>query len=228
VGIGSDGILEVTTVTGTQAEIVIWNPDGTTAELSGNGTRIVARWLAGRTGSQEVTVWVGTRRILGRMRGGVTVETDVGEVVVSPLETIDVEGEQIELTPVSVGNPHAVVRRTADREELLRLGPRIEGHPRFPNRTNVQLVAVESTSALTVAVWERGVGETLSSGTSACAAAAAAIANGWCKSPITVHLPGGALTVAIDSGWNATLTGPAEEICRGSASREFLARLAAG
>jgi diaminopimelate epimerase len=111
-----------------------------------------------------------------------------------------------------VGNPHAVVRRDPQREELLRLGPLLEQHPRFPHRTNVQLVRVDGPHDLTVAVWERGAGETLASGTSSVAAAAAAIAHGWCESPVTVHLPGGDLLVELDEGGNARLTGPAVEI----------------
>jgi len=215
-------------VEGAHAEIVIWNPDGSTAELSGNGTRIAARWLARRSSLDEVTIGVGSRLVAARMRGGALVETEMGEVVVSPPETLDVGGEEVVITPVSVGNPHAVVRRDPDRAELLRLGPLLERHPRFPNRTNVQLVAVESRSALRVGVWERGAGETLSSGTSACAAAAAAVANGWCVSPVLVHLPGGDLTVVIDESWRATLTGPAVEICSGVVSPELLPGWSAG
>jgi diaminopimelate epimerase len=224
-GVGSDGILEILSVSGARAEITIWNPDGSTAELSGNGTRIAARWLARQARVREVRVAVGTREVVARMQDGLTVETDLGEVVVSPVETIDLDGERVELTQVSVGNPHAVVRRDPVRSELLRLGPAIEHHPRFSNRTNVQLVRVDSRSELTVGVWERGAGETLASGTSSCAAAAAAIANGWCDSPVTVHLAGGDLEVAIDPTWHATLTGPAQELCHGEVSVELLAEL---
>ena len=110
-----------------------------------------------------------------------------------------------------MGNPHAVVRRAPDRDDLLRLGPRIERHWGFPNGTNVQFVRVDSPHDLTVVVWERGVGETLSSGTSSVAAAAAAVANGWCESPVNVHLPGGDLVVELDAG-NARLTGPVQEV----------------
>jgi diaminopimelate epimerase len=225
VGIGADGILEVVAEWGPRAEIAIWNPDGSTAELSGNGTRIASRWLARRAGTDEVTIVVGSREVAARMLGGLLVETDVGEVAVGQPEVLDVGGERIELTPVSVGNPHAVVRREPDRSELLRLGPLIERHPRFPGRTNVQLVRVDGPHELTVGVWERGAGETRSSGTSSCAAAGAAIANGWCESPVGVHLPGGRLEVAIDAAWHARLTGPAQEICHGEVSGELLAEL---
>jgi diaminopimelate epimerase len=212
-GVGSDGILEVVSANGDEAEVVIWNPDGSTAELSGNGTRIAARWLARRSGADEVRIRVGPREVAARMQGGAQVESDVGRVEVGAMETIDVAGEQVELTPVSVGNPHAVIRRDPAGEELLRLGPLVENHPRFPERTNVQLVRVDGEHELTVAVWERGAGETLSSGTSAVATAAAAVANGWCTSPVTVHLAGGDLRVELDANLHARLIGPAEEIC---------------
>jgi diaminopimelate epimerase len=224
-GVGSDGVLEVLSAEGPHAEIVIWNPDGSTAELSGNGTRIAARWLARRagTGTGEVTIVVGAREVRARMRGGLEVEMDMGAVEVAPLEALEVNGTSLEFTPVSVGNPHAVIARDPDRAELLRLGPLVENHERFPERTNVQLVRVDSRNAATAGVWERGAGETLSSGTSACAVAGAAIANGWCESPVTVHLAGGDLFVELDGDMRARLTGSAQEICTGELSEEWLA-----
>jgi len=219
-GVGSDGILEVVSADGTEADVVIWNPDGSTAELSGNGTRIAARWLARRSGAGDVRIRVGPREVVARMREGLEVEMDMGEVEVGEAETIDVVGEEVELTPVSVGNPHAVIRREPERTELLRLGPLVERHERFPERTNVQLVRVDGPGELTIGVWERGAGETLSSGTSSVAAAAAAVANGWCESPVTVHLAGGDLRVELSDG-RATLTGPAQEICTVELSEEF-------
>jgi diaminopimelate epimerase len=222
-GIGSDGVLEVLSTDGPRAEIVIWNPDGSTAELSGNGTRIAARWLARRTDAGEVTIAVGEREVHARMRGGLEVEMDMGPVEVAPTEELDVNGTSVEFTPVSVGNPHAVIARDPQREELLRLGPLVENHPRFPERTNVQLVRVDSRAEATAGVWERGAGETLSSGTSACAVAGAAVVNGWCDSPVTVHLAGGDLLVQLDSNLQAWLTGSAQEICTGEVSQEWLA-----
>jgi diaminopimelate epimerase len=213
-GVGSDGLLEVVSVNGTQAELRIWNPDGSTAELSGNGARIVAAWLARRSGAEQVSLTVGGREVEARVRPDGNVELDVGPVEVGESETLDLGDERVEFTPVSVGNPHAVVRREPERGEVLRLGPRVERHSRFPERTNVQLVRVDGLHDLTVGVWERGAGETLSSGTSSVAAAAAAVANGWCESPVSVHLPGGDLLVELDREGSARLTGPAEEICR--------------
>jgi diaminopimelate epimerase len=220
-GVGSDGIVEVTAANGDRAEVVIWNPDGSTAELSGNGTRIAARWLARRSGSGEVRISVGPREVVATMRDGKQVEMDVGTVEVGEPETIAVDAEEVEFVPVSVGNPHAVIRRDPERHELVRLGPLVENHERFPERTNVQLVRVDGPHDVSVGVWERGAGETLSSGTSAVAVAGAAVSHGWCESPVTVHLAGGDLQVALDEDMNARLIGPAQEICRIQLSEEL-------
>jgi diaminopimelate epimerase len=218
-GVGADGVLEVLAVHGPEAEVLVWNPDGSTAELSGNGARIAARWLANRAGVAHVRLKIGDRLMRARIQGR-QVEVDLGEVEVGWPETIEIEGEQVEFTPVSVGNPHAVVRREADRAELLRLGPLIENHPRFPQRTNVQLVRSIGPRELSVLVWERGAGETQSSGSSATAAAAAAITQGWCGNPAFVHLPGGTLQVELREN-RALLSGPAVEICRGELADEL-------
>lgn len=215
-GIGSDGIVEITALDGAAADAVIWNPDGSEAEFSGNGARIAAAWLAARLERPEVVLRFGAREVTAHIRAA-SVELSAGPVEVGPPEELDVGGERIEFTPVSVGNPHAVIVRNAPRDDLERLGPLVESHARFPDRTNVQLARAAGPSELEVAVWERGAGATSSSGSSAVAAAAAAVANGWCESPVTVVMPGGALTVAIDAEGNATLTGPVEEICRGEA-----------
>ena len=213
-GVGSDGLLEVVSAEEGRAEVRIWNPDGSTAELSGNGVRIVAAWLARRSDAERVVLTIGSREVAAVVGADGDIALDVGQVEVGETETLDLGDERIEFTPVSVGNPHAVVRREPKRGELLRLGPRVERHSRFPDRTNVQLVRVDGPHDLTVGVWERGAGETLSSGTSSVAAAAAAVANGWCESPIEVHLPGGDLLVELDVDGGARLTGPAVEICR--------------
>jgi len=214
-GVGSDGVVEVVASEDSRAEIVIWNPDGSVAEFSGNGSRIAAAWLAARQETQQVTIAVSGRAYPAALRDDGQVAMGVGDVEVGETETIAVGGERVELTPVSVGNPHAVVRLAADRDDLLRLGPQLERHERFPERTNVQLVAVDGPNELTVLVWERGAGETTASGSSAVAAAAAAVTNGWCESPVTVHMPGGDLRVELDDEARITLVGPAEEICVG-------------
>jgi diaminopimelate epimerase len=195
----TDGVLEVR-----GNDVTVWNPDGSTAEMSGNGARIAASWFARRTGSPHVKFRIGQRDVKATVDGD-DVTLDVGSVEVDAPETID----GIEFTPVSVGNPHAVVRH--DPADIRRLGPLIENHRRFPDRTNVQLVRVDGEHDLTVAVWERGAGETTASGSSAVAAAAAAVENGWCTSPVTVHMPGGDLYVELADG-EARLTGPAVEL----------------
>jgi diaminopimelate epimerase len=197
----ADGIVEVQGSGPGWADVVIWNPDGSTAEMSGNGTRIAARWLAERTGVDAVAVRVGGREVRARMLGGPQVEQELGSVEVGRPETV----EGIEVVPVSVGNPHAVVR--GDPAAIGRIGPLLETHPRFPERTNVQVVRVDGEGEVTARVWERGVGETTASGTSAVAVAAATHAEG----EVVVHFPGGDLRVRLDRG-RAYLTGPAERV----------------
>jgi diaminopimelate epimerase len=203
----ADGILEVLAHGDDWADVRIWNPDGSTAEMSGNGTRIAARWLSERTGAAIVHVRVGERDVVARMLGGPDVEQELGRVDVGALEALELDGETVQFTPVSVGNPHAVVARDPDRAELLRLGPLIERHPRFPERTNVQLARVDGPGEVSAAVWERGAGETPSSGTSAVAVAAACVGEG----ETVVHFPGGDLRVRIERR-QAFLTGPAERV----------------
>ena len=213
-GIGADGVLEVLASHGAEADVAIWNPDGSQAEFSGNGTRLAAMWLARRSDSNEVVVRVGTRSCRAIRQDELLVEVEVGPVDVAPVEELDVAGERVQLAPVSVGNPHAVVRMAATRDDLLRLGPRLERHERFPGRTNVQLAEPLGPHAVRALVWERGAGETSSSGSSAVAVAAAAVAGGWGESPLTVQMPGGELLVRVEDG-EATLTGPAEAVCEG-------------
>jgi diaminopimelate epimerase len=221
-GVGSDGIVEIVSTSGDEAEVKIWNPDGSLAELSGNGIRVVARWLARRNALAQVRIHVGERAVEAHMLGGLEVEMEMGEVTVGEPEKLVIGDEEIEFVPVSVGNPHAVIRRDPERTELLRLGPLVERHPRFPERTNVQLVYVDGPHEITIAVWERGAGETLASGTSSVAAASASIAMGWCESPVTVHLIGGDLHVSLSPERRATLVGAAQEICDVELSPELL------
>lgn len=200
---GTDGVLEVVAATAAEVEIVIWNPDGSQAELSGNGTRIAAAWLAERSGSREVTVRVGPRAVRASLLGGGLVRQELGRVEVGAPEEL----AGIRFVPVSVGNPHAVVR--GDPDEVVRVGPLLETHPRFPERTNVEVVRVERPGEVSARVWERGVGETSASGTGAVAAAAATHGPGG--GDVLVHFPGGDLLVRLEAGL-ASLTGPAERV----------------
>lgn len=198
---GTDGIVQVVRTDADTLEIVIWNTDGSTAEMSGNGTRIAGAWLMDRSGATDVRVVVGPRTVTVRAVGDALYESQMGAVKVGPREVVD----GIELTTVDVGNPHAVV--VGDPDDVTRLGPLLETHPRFPNRTNVQVARVDAVGEVTARVWERGVGETKASGSSAVAVAAATHADG----EVLVHFPGGDLRVLLRGG-EAWLTGPAEPV----------------
>ena len=197
----SDGILEVVSAQGAEAEILIWNADGSLAEMSGNGTRIAARWLADRSGSDTVRIRVGPREVVARVLGDGQIEQELGPVEVYERERV----AGLDVIAVSVGNPHAVV--VGDPEDLPLIGPLLETHPRYPQRTNVQVARVDAPGRVTARVWERGVGETLSSGTSAVAVAAATHGEG----EVVVSFPGGDLRVRLEHG-RAWLTGPAERV----------------
>ena len=184
---------------GDDVTIGIVNPDGSRAEMSGNGTRIAAAWLMSRTGSATARVHVGPRTVAVRRTEDGLYESQLGPVEVAAAEVVD----GVELTPVAIGNPHAVV--LGDPERIGELGPRLEANPRFPERTNVQVARVERPGEVTARVWERGVGETAASGTSAVAVAAATHGEG----DVLVHFPGGDLRVRLAAG-HAWLTGPAE------------------
>jgi diaminopimelate epimerase len=196
----TDGIVEVVQHGDDWADVRIWNPDGSQAEMSGNGTRIAARWLSARTEREHVTIRVGPREVQAWILPDDLVEQDLGEVEVSEPEQI----EGLTVTRVSVGNPHAVV--PGDPDQLPRIGPLLEHHAAFPNRTNVQVARTDGPHAATARVWERGVGETTSSGTSAVAVAAALGLN-----PATIRFPGGDLAVRFE-GRRAFLTGPAMRV----------------
>jgi diaminopimelate epimerase len=196
-----DGVLQVLEVDGDDIRVAIVNPDGSLAEMSGNGTRIAAAWLIDRTGSTSARVHVGPRVVEVRRVAQRLYESDMGEVEVGEPETV----EGIELTPVSVGNPHAVV--VGEPDDLPEIGPLLETHPHFPNRTNVQVARIDGPGEVTARVWERGVGETTASGSSAVAVAAATHGEG----EVVVRFPGGDLHVHLRGG-RATLTGPAEPL----------------
>ncbi|GIU95041.1 MAG: diaminopimelate epimerase [Gaiellaceae bacterium] len=186
----ADGVLEVVAHDDEGLEVVIWNPDGSRAELSGNGTRIAASWHFEQTGTQSVRVLVAGRSVAARRLDDGLVEQELGPVQVAPPEVIG----RWTVTPVSVGNPHAVV--LGDPAEIATVGPALERHERFPERTNVQVARIDGPGVVTARVWERGVGETASSGTSAVAVAAATHGEG----EVLVRFPGGDLRVRIHGG----------------------------
>jgi diaminopimelate epimerase len=191
----ADGIVQVTARGEDWADVVIWNPDGSTAEMSGNATRIVAAWL----GAETTRVRVSGREVVARRTADARIEQDLGDVRVFEPERV----AGLQVTPVDVGNPHAVV--VGDPNDLPLIGPLLETHPRFPKRTNVQVARIDAPGRVSARVWERGVGETSASGTGAVAVAAATHGVGM----VAVAFPGGELLVRLESG-RGWLTGSAE------------------
>jgi diaminopimelate epimerase len=246
-GIGSDGILLLTRERGPGADfgVRIFNPDGGEAEKSGNGLRILAKFLYDHGYTEQPNFTVSTPGGMVRARlhldqGHIkSITADMGratfvsseipvsgprrEVVQEPLQ---VEDRRLSITAVSVGNPHCVIFTQAlNLDEVLQLGPKIERHASFPNRINVQFATVKGRDRVAVLIWERGAGYTLASGTSSCAVAAASLKNGFTDRRVTIESPGGELTVEIGTAWDLTLTGPASEICRGTLSDDLLQSL---
>jgi diaminopimelate epimerase len=193
----ADGIAQVTARGDDWADVVVWNPDGSTAEMSGNATRIVAAWL----GAETTRVRVAGREVVAHRTPDGLIEQELTDVRVLRHEKV----AGLDVIAVDVGNPHAVV--VGDPDDLPRIGPLLETHQRFPNRTNVQVVRVDAPGRVTARVWERGVGETSASGTSAVAVAAATHGDG----EVVVSFPGGDLSVRLERG-RAWLTGPAERV----------------
>ena len=147
------------------------------------------------------------------------------EVVGVPLQVGD---RFLTVTAVSVGNPHCVVFTDAlDDDEVRQLGPKIETHAAFPNRTNVQFARVLARDRVEIRIWERGAGYTLASGSSSCAVAAAAVRNGLARGRITIQSPGGELVVEVRDDWSIRLQGPVAEACEGTLAPELVHALRA-
>jgi diaminopimelate epimerase len=220
-GVGADGVL----VPGAGAEgadfaLAIWNPDGSEAEKSGNGLRIFARWLFDRGEVAGAPFTVATRggRVRCQVRDlGARISVEMGRAVFAGSEeTLDLPDGPLRVSVLSVGNPHCVVVLDEISPALARrLGPQLETHSRFPERTNVQLVKVLDRRRIQLEIWERGAGYTLASGSSACAAAAAAVRSGACDGELTVAMPGGSLAVRVGPGHELTMEGPAEKVFEG-------------
>jgi diaminopimelate epimerase len=231
-GVGSDGILLVQWPRGADFGLRIINPDGTDAEKSGNGVRIYAKYLRehGYADTDGFTIDTPGGRVsvqLASRDGHVhEVTADMGAVEFDHVDAIDVDGRKIPVTALSIGNPHCVVivddLTDVDVHEL---GSKIESHPAFPAKTNVQFAEVLSRSHVAVKIWERGAGYTLASGTSACAAVAAAHRKGLVDNHVSVTMPGGELEVTLNDGYEMRLRGPVEEVTSGDFSPDLLAHL---
>jgi len=231
-GVGSDGVLEVT-ASDDRFFVKIWNPDGSQAERSGNGLRIAAKFLAEHGYTAETLFVVET--VAGPVRTEVfresmrvsSVRLEMGRARVDRnVSRLGVAGRELDVTVVSVGNPHCVVfGETMTRERLFEVGARVENHERFPDRINVQLAEPESRSRVRALIWERGAGHTLASGTSACAVAAACRDRGLVDGRVTVVMEGGELTVEVAEDLDLVMTGPVEEVAMGILSPDLTSRL---
>jgi diaminopimelate epimerase len=226
-GLGSDGLLAFDSKAMT---VRIFNPDRSEAQKSGNGLRIAAahavlQHAAGDTFDLRTPGGPNPVRVLARNGGEVVTEVDIGRPSFRAADLpalFDGEPDRVELqTPigsvqamlVSVGNPHCVVfDQPVDRERCLELGPYLERHPSFPERTNVQLFEVLDRGHVRVEIWERGAGYTLASGTSASAVSAACMRAGLVDDHVTVVMPGGELAVRREAGGNLVQSGPARRV----------------
>ena len=229
-GVGSDGILLLTPVEDPEhvAELRIFNPDGSEAELSGNGAREAVLYLrsAGWTEADEFSVITKAGPVRPKITGPGEVRMDIGKARDEGTGTLTSAGREWSYRKLNVGNPQCVVSAGEEIEDLDlgAIGPGIESNTDlFPDRTNVSFIRLDN-STVRARIFERGVGETLSSGTGAAGAAVGAFLEG-APSPITVRLDGGELTVEISDELEMTLIGTAEPTCRGELSNELVRAL---
>jgi diaminopimelate epimerase len=227
-GVGADGVLELGPDGRADIAVRVRNRDGSVAEVSGNGTRIAATVCAGRLGRDEVTVRTDAFTARARRLPDGRLAVSHGQAALEgaayrPAGPPPERDHRFVLT----GNPHCVllVDGPVDAFPLDDEGPRLEHHPWFPERTNVEVVRVLDPGRLAVRVWERGVGETQACGSGACAAAVAAVLDGRGRSPLTVEMPGGVLDVAVGDQLELELTGPAARIGVIELAPELAARL---
>jgi len=231
-GVGSDGILEVS-ASDDRFFVRIWNPDGSQAERSGNGLRIAAKFFAEHGYTRESAFPIET--VAGAVRTEVfrdglrvkAVRLEMGRAWVERgVSRLEVGGKLLDVTVLSVGNPHCVVfGEPMTRERLFEVGPLIEAHARFPDRINVQLAAPETRARVRALIWERGAGHTLASGTSACAVAAACRERGLVSGRVAVVMEGGELAIEVAEDLDLIMTGPVEEVAIGVLSPDLTARL---
>jgi diaminopimelate epimerase len=240
-GVGSDGILLLREAPerGFVAEVAIYNPDGSEAELSGNGVRQAVMYLRRQGWAEHDTFSVRTAagEIRPRITGPSTCTLDLGRARLRSPEdfpsgpddgtgTLTSAGREFRFQFVQVGNPQCSIEVAEGLEELdlERYGPEIERHELFPNRTNVSFWRATGDAEIRARIFERGVGETMASGTGAAGAAVAAVLRGV-GSPVTVRLDGGELDVEVEEDMHIDLTGWAKPVYRGELSEEFIEEL---
>lgn len=229
-GIGSDGLILICPSEVADFQMVMYNSDGSRAQMCGNGIRCVGKYVhdRGLTDQECFTVetLAGIKTLKLTVKNGetVSVTVDMGEPILEPRRIpVDADGESFinrkgvvdgvewSITAVSMGNPHAIVYvEDTDSLDLPRLGPGFEHHPLFPERVNTEFIQVVSDTHLKMRVWERGAGETLACGTGACASLVASVLNGKCQRKATLELLGGNLEIQWDEETNHVfMTGPA-------------------
>lgn len=217
-GIGSDGILYgpffQNDSMSQRMSLRIFNPDGSEAEKSGNGLRIFARYLLDQryVSEKEFTLKTagGTVQVELLDNKGRQIKIDMGTISFFAVnEQLVINNQPLQITSLSIGNPHCVVLCDAlSTETVLELGPVIEQHSRFPNRTNVQFLNIIDRRTIQIEIWERGAGYTLASGSSSCAAAGAAYRLGLVDQEVNVLMPGGVIQVKIRHDGHIFMTGP--------------------
>ena len=225
-GIGADGLI-VYTPTTAGASMRLWNADGSPSEVSGNGVRALAAWLLESGSSQETVLAIetaaGPKRVtrLGRDGSRQTFRSEMGSPSGVAEATIALDGESLQAVVLRIGNPQCVLLGPLPSDERFHhLGPLIEHHPMFPNRTNVEFAQVESPGRVRIRIWERGAGPTQSSGTGSCASLVAAAAYGGAARAADVIAPGGTQRVE----WledSVYLTGWAEVLYTGTWLPQF-------
>ena len=239
-GVGGDGVLLLSEPEqgGFVADLRIFNPDGSEAELSGNGVRETVLYLrrSGWADSDTFSIATAAGEVRARITGETTCTMDMGRARLSspgfpsgPADgrgTLNAAGRKLSFQHVSVGNPQCAIEVIEGLEELelAELGPPIERHELFPERTNVSFWRRDSGSSITARIFERGVGETMSSGTGATGAAVAAVLRGL-DSPVTVALDGGTLEVEVGEDLHIDLTGWARPVYSGQLSDDFVEEL---
>jgi diaminopimelate epimerase len=238
-GIGSDGILLGPLPSPKVPFLLrIFNPDGSEAEISGNGLRIFCRYLWDHKLVDRQPFRVETKGGLVQclvLDDGKRVQVEMGRVSFwskdipvagEPREVLDepitIGEETFRFSSATIGNPHCVIPVQDLAPELAKeYGPLLEVHPLFPNRTNVQFLKVLDRNNIKIEIWERGAGYTLASGSSSSAAAAVARKLGMCDSPTTVHMPGGKISISIDEDFGIVMVGPVARIAEGQLADEM-------
>lgn len=217
-GVGADGVEWMFPHFTADVEIRLVNADGSAAEISGNGTRCVAAHLCSTRSKDRISILTGAGpkicSLTARSSSEYEFEMEMGAAIVEKEFAVKLRKGEVSGTPVSVGNPHFVIFVREFPADWQAQAAQIQRNVRFPQGVNVEFAAASGKHDVKTIFFERGVGETRSSGTGSCAAAAAAIAAGRAQSPVRIHAPGGTQTVR-QEGNAIFLRGPARLVCRG-------------